>query len=122
LILLEVIKSSNFLIFSSSLNLLGIAFSIIFWVYIPSTLCLLISLAKISFIFSSKPEIAFGIFIGLSSFIVLTEEVLNTFLLTVFFFFLIVFGLEIFDDCAVVFFLIAFFLISDFFFWFTIFL
>ena len=41
----------------------------------PSTLCLLINFAKISFIFSSNPEIAFGIFFGLSSFIVLIEEI-----------------------------------------------
>ena len=71
---LDLIKFSNFSIFSSSLSFFGIAFSIIFFVYIPSTLCLLINFTKISLILSSNPEIALGIFLGLSTFRVLVSD------------------------------------------------
>ena len=114
MILLEVIRSLNFLIFSSSLNFLGIAFSIIFCVYIPSILCLLINLANISFIFSSKPEIAFGIFFGLSTFAGLFKFFLDTFFKTVFFVFFIIFALDTWEDLEIDFFLVKFFFYRSF--------
>ena len=100
--LLDLIKFSNFSIFSSSLSFFGIAFSIIFLVYIPSTLCLLINFVKISFILSSKPEIALGIFFGLSSFKILDTDFLETFFAAVFFVFLIILDLGFFLDFVLV--------------------
>ena len=115
LISLDLIKFSNFSIFSSNLSFFGIAFSIIFFVYIPSTLCLLINFVKISLILSSKPEIALGIFIGFSFFKVLIPDFLETFFTTVFFVFLTILGLEFLLDFALVFFFFKIFLTADFF-------
>ena len=82
----------------------------------PSTLCLLINLVKISLIFSSKPEIALGIFFGLCSFKVLTKDFFNNFFESFFLVFLIVLDLETLLDLGDDFFLVDFFLVDDFFF------
>ena len=74
--------------------------------YIPSTLCLLINFAKISFIFSSNPEIDFGIFFGLSSFEALIRVFLATFLAFVL---ITLFDFETFDVLVTDFFLTNFF-------------
>ena len=115
LISLDLMKFSNFFIFSSSLSFFGIAFSIIFFVYIPSTLYLLISFVKISLILSSKPEIALGIFLDFSSFKVLNSDFLEVFFEIVFFVFFTILGLEFLLDFDLVFFFFKFFLTDDFF-------
>ena len=76
---------------------------------------MLINLVKISFIFSSKPEIAFGIFFGFSSFDELIKDFLETFFPAVFFVFFKIFDLDTLEDLDCDFFLVNFFLKEVFF-------
>jgi hypothetical protein len=70
----------------------------------------LINFVKISFILSSKPEIALGIFLNFSSFKVLKSDFLLSFFATDFFAFLRILGLEFLLDFTLVFFFFKFFL------------